>query len=88
MKRRSGCHEEALAIHKEIGNRKDAGADLAEIGIVYSYLGRYEKALGFFDEAMAIHKEIGARNGVGGDLAEIGIVYSNLGQYEKALELF
>ena len=81
-------HEEALAIHKEIGNRKDTGADLAEIGTVYSNLGRYEKALGYFEEALAIHKEIAARNSVGIDLADIGLVYSNLGQYEKALNYY
>ncbi len=45
---------------------------------MYSYLGQYEKALGYFEEALAIHKEIGARKDIAGDLAEIGIVYSIL----------
>ena len=73
---------------KRSGARNDIGGDVAEIGIVYSYLGQYEKALGYFEEALAIHKEIDARKDIAGDLAEIGIVYSGLGQYEKALKYY
>ena len=72
MKRRSSYFEEALAIHKEIGARKDIGEDLAEIGIVYSNLGQYEKALRYYEEALAIDKEVGDRNGVGKSFGNIG----------------
>ena len=81
-------HEKALAINREIGDRKGKGATLSNIGNVYSNLGQYRKALDFYEKALAINRELGNRNGEGRDLGNIGNVYWYFGQYCKALGFY
>ncbi|MDM8554850.1 CHAT domain-containing protein, partial [Desulfococcaceae bacterium HSG7] len=81
-------HEQALAIKKEIGDRRGMGISLNNIGAVYANLGRYDQALTYFEQALAIKKEIGDRRGEGTALNNIGRVYENLDQYDKALRSF
>ncbi|MDM8541294.1 CHAT domain-containing protein [Desulfococcaceae bacterium HSG9] len=78
-------YEQALAIHKEIGDRSVVGANLIGIGSVCQQLGRYDEALTYYEQALAIHKEIGNRRGQGTNLTNIGAVYAYLDRYDEAL---
>jgi CHAT domain-containing protein/Tfp pilus assembly protein PilF len=81
-------HHKALAIHREIEDRKGEGGALTNIGVVYDELGQNEKALSYYLKALVIHREIGDRTWEGIALSNIGVVYSNLGQYLKAHQSF
>ena len=58
------------------------------IGIVYDYLGDYDKALEFKNKALEIRKEVlGEKHrDTASSYDNIGIVYEELGDYDKALE--
>ncbi len=84
--------EKALAIYREIGDRKGERNALTKIGGVYYDLGRLsqshpysEKALTYYEKTLKIDREIGDREAESSDLRMIGSVYMDLNQYEVAL---
>ncbi|MDM8564215.1 CHAT domain-containing protein [Candidatus Halobeggiatoa sp. HSG11] len=78
-------YQQALEIHREIGNKLGEGASLGNIGSVYRELEQYQKALFNHQQALEINREIGHKHGEGVNLINIGNVYKNIGQYQKAL---
>ena len=60
------------------------------IGIVYSYLGDYDKALEYLFKALEIKKDVLGENNsdTANSYNNIGVVYRNLGEYNKALEYY
>ena len=52
------CSEKALAISREIGDRRGEGNHLGNLGLAYSDLGQVEKAIEYYEDALAIGKEI------------------------------
>jgi tetratricopeptide (TPR) repeat protein len=85
MKKAIGYFEQALAIHREVGNLRGEGVDLGNLGLAYTSLGEVEKAIGYYDRALAIDREIGDRQGEVADLGILGDAYHGLGEMEKAL---
>ena len=81
-------YEQALAIAREIGDRRGEGADLGNLGLAYSALGQVAKAIEYYEQALAIAREIGDRRGEGADLGNLGMAYSALGQVAKAIEYY
>ncbi len=81
-------YEKALAIDKEIGDRRNEGIELGNLGLAYSHLGQVEKAIQFYEKALAIAQEIGDRGGEGAWLGNLGNAYSDLGQVEKAIQYY
>ena len=61
-------HEKALAIAREIGDRRAEGAALGNLGIAYEDLGDARKAIEYYEQALAIAREIGDRRGEGAAL--------------------
>ena len=57
------------------------------MGIVYSHLGQYQRAIELLEQDLAIARELDNRSGEGRALGNLGIVYSDLGQYQRAIEL-
>src|SRR6185437_7426015 len=53
-------YEQALAIHREVGNRAMEGTTLNNLGTLAHSLGQPEQARAYFDQALAIFQEIGA----------------------------
>ena len=60
--------EQALQIYRQIGDRANVGSALNNLGIAYSDLGDYQKAIDFHQQSLAIAKELGDRAGVGNTL--------------------
>ncbi len=76
----------ALAIQREIADRRGTVTSLNNVAIVYNSLGQYPKALDYLQQALAIDHELKDRPGERSDLTNLGLVYNNLGQYAKALD--
>jgi len=81
-------YEQALAIPREIGDRRGEGAALGNLGLAYSALGEVRKAIEYHEQALAIAREIRDRRGEGADLGNIGNAYSALGEVRKAIEFY
>ena len=58
MEKAIGYYEQALAIAREIGDRRGEGAGLGNLGLAYKNLGQVEKACVLWREALKIYEEI------------------------------
>ena len=65
VERAIDSYEQALAIAREIGDRRGEGADLGNLGNAYADLGQVERAIDSYEQALAIAREIGDRRGEG-----------------------
>ena len=81
-------YEQALAIAKEIGDRRGEGAWLGNLGLAYSDLGQVERAIDYYEQALAIAKEIGDRRNEGAWLGNLGLAYAALGQVERVIDYY
>ncbi|NIR09428.1 MAG: CHAT domain-containing protein [Candidatus Aminicenantes bacterium] len=64
------------------------GGILQNIGVVYSELWQYYRAIEYCEQALAIHREVKNRSGEGGTLYNLGSAYEALSQYDRAVEYF
>ncbi|AUT00313.1 hypothetical protein CLI64_07900 [Nostoc sp. CENA543] len=80
--------QRALAIYREIKNRRGEALTLNYIAIVNRTLGDNIQALNFYKQALSIFREIGDSLNEGTVLNNIGIIHENLGQYPQALEFY
>ena len=81
-------YKQALAISKEIGDRRGEGNRLGNLGLAFSHFGEVEKAIEYYEQALAISKEIDDRRGEGDHLGNLGVAFSYLGEVEKAIEYY
>ena len=81
-------YEQALAIAREIGDRRGEGANLGNLGICYLALGQTSRAIEYLEQALAIAREIGNRRDEGSNLDNLGNCYSALGQTSRAIEYY
>ena len=88
----SGNFEEAiknLEKAKEINKLRDKFVEALtseELGHVYLYLAKYQKALKFSNEALTIFKELGYLAGEGNAYAAIAKIYSRLGRFSESID--
>jgi tetratricopeptide (TPR) repeat protein len=80
--------EKGLQRARELGSLSYIIQFIGNLGVVYSDLGQYAKALEYHEQALIISRNIGDRNGEGTAFGNIGLVYRELGQYTKALEYY
>jgi tetratricopeptide (TPR) repeat protein len=80
--------EAALAASRRLGDRKDEGVHLGNLGTAYWALGDARKAIAFYEQALAIDREIGDRRGEGNDLGNLGVAYAALGDARKAIAFY
>lgn len=78
--------QQVLVIHQENGNKAEEGTTLNQIGLVYSNVGEYAKALDFYQQALAIPEQVVGNTGA--IHYNIGQVYSQLGDYNQALDFY
>jgi tetratricopeptide (TPR) repeat protein len=77
--------EQALAIAREIGDRRSQGRHLANLGLSYSNLGRYQQAVTYLEQALAIAREFGDLSSQGRHLGHLGNRYFELGRLSDAI---
>ena len=87
--------EQALLIHRELGDRRSEGATLGNLGGLHRSQGRIEQGQSYFTQSLAIHREVGDRRGEGRVLSNLGTLHMNQGgmaqalsRYEQALAIF
>jgi tetratricopeptide (TPR) repeat protein len=81
-------YEMALAIAREIGDRRTEGDRLGSLANAYFALGQVERAIQLFEGALTITREIGDREQEGRHLSNLGFVYRVIGQIVQAIELY
>ncbi len=80
-------HEQALAIAREIRDRRGEGAALCNIGSIYRNMGDDLRAIEFYEQHLTIAENIGDRRGEGAVLGNKGVAYYDLGKYPEAIKL-
>ncbi|MBI3092471.1 MAG: tetratricopeptide repeat protein [Candidatus Tectomicrobia bacterium] len=80
------CHEQALAISREIGDRRGEGNQLGNLGLCYQDLGEVGRAIDNYEQALAISREIGDRRVEGNALGNLGNCYQDLGEVGRAID--
>ncbi|MBD2261196.1 CHAT domain-containing protein [Pseudanabaena sp. FACHB-2040] len=78
--------EQALAIYRDIQNRRGEGRALGHLGNAYHNLGDYRRAIEFYEQSLAIAREVSDRGAEGAALGNLGNAYRNLGDYRRAIE--
>ncbi len=79
-------YEQALKISREIGDRRNEGNWLGNLGLAYADLGETRKAIEYYEQALKISREIGDRRGEGNHLGNLGNAYAGMGETRKAIE--
>jgi tetratricopeptide (TPR) repeat protein len=64
------------------------GAVISNLGLAYSTLGQFDKAIKHYQQALLIARESNDKQGEGSSLGNLGLVYSTLGQFNKAIEQY
>ncbi len=79
-------YQQALAIHRELGNSLQEAETLNKLGEVYNGLSQYAQAQEVLQEALVIFRQQKHRIGEGLALNHLGESYRNLGQLQTALK--
>ena len=74
-----------MAISREIGDQREAGTHLNNLGIAYSVLGEARKAIAYYEQALTITREVGGLNGVAHILYNMSILYDEQKELDRAL---
>ena len=84
MEEAAARYTQALAIHREVGNRRFEGNLLGNLGSVHMNQGRLEEAAAHYSQALTIHREVGNRRFEGIVLGYLGILHMQQGRIEEA----
>ena len=80
--------QEALIVHRTLGQRADAAWDLNAVGLANLYLGRYDNALASYRQALELDRAGGDGDGEITRLNNIGNVHYRRGRYSEALRVY
>lgn len=78
------CHEQHLAIAREVGDRRFEGWALANRGAVYAQLEDITTALADSTEALRLARKVGDQQLEGRVLCNLGTIQALLGQHTEA----
>ena len=81
-------YEQALAIAREIGDRRGEGAHLGNLGLAYAALGEVRRAIEYHEQALSVAREIGDRRMEGNHLANLGLLAKGQGDLARARALW
>ena len=81
-------YDRSLKIYEELGDKREMGYILHNIGRVLTNKSDYDKALDYYERSLAIQEELGDKHGKGHSLNSIGDVHKNKGEYNTALEYY
>jgi tetratricopeptide (TPR) repeat protein len=74
-------------IHGQITDPALNVTHLSSLGVCYSSLGEYRRAIDLHTQALAIDRDTGDRQGEAAGLGNLGNCYSSLGEYRRAIDL-
>jgi DNA-binding SARP family transcriptional activator len=80
-----GYFERALAILREIGDKRDHGQAANNLAFCYLILGRHEEAVDALLDALKLQRELGRRYGEGVALCNLAEAYLELGRPDEAI---
>jgi DNA-binding SARP family transcriptional activator/tetratricopeptide (TPR) repeat protein len=80
-----GYFEQALAIYREIGDRRDEAGAANNLAFCYLILGRHEEAVAPLLDSLQLQRELGRRYGEAVALCNLGEAYIELGRYDEAI---
>jgi tetratricopeptide (TPR) repeat protein len=78
----------ALAIRRELGDKKGASTVLSNLGLVEIASGRVTSAIGRFTEALAVNRDLEYRFGEALCLTNLGYAYEASGRMQEALAAY
>ena len=81
-------HEAALALRRQIGDRRGEVRSLVDFGIIADKLGDAARAIQLFEEGLAIAREDGDRPRLAASLANLGFVLLDQGDHHRAVAVF
>ncbi len=74
----------ALAMAKEVGDKKNIASAIGNIGIAYDNQGDHEKALDYYFQTLKIQEEVGNKGNIALWLGNIGDLYTETKKYAEA----
>jgi DNA-binding SARP family transcriptional activator/Tfp pilus assembly protein PilF len=77
--------EQALAIHRETGDRRSEAQTASHLAVTHLNLGRYEEAATALQAALTLQRQAGRRYGEGMALCNLAEAYVELGRHEEAI---
>jgi CHAT domain-containing protein/Flp pilus assembly protein TadD len=80
------CHEKALQVDIQIGDKKGEDADYGNLGNAYQSQGNYPKAIEYQNKQLEIAIQIGDKQGEASAYGGLGNAYYSLGDYQRAIE--
>jgi tetratricopeptide (TPR) repeat protein/predicted Ser/Thr protein kinase len=80
--------EQALAIWRQIGQKRGLAFSLNEMASAQAVLGKSKEALANYQEALNLRREIGDRRGLGETLVDLGNFYDAGGDHDQALKMY
>jgi len=78
--------ESALACARRLERPGWEAAAMGNLGLMFSRLGEYHRAIEFHERALVIDRALGDRLGENQDLGNLGSAYFGLGEYPRAIE--
>ncbi|MBP8948641.1 MAG: tetratricopeptide repeat protein [Candidatus Promineofilum sp.] len=86
--------QQALALAREVGDRRSERRTLNSLGVMEENEGNYEAARAYFEESLALGRAIGDRTGIGTVLGNMGVTAMDTGDlagaranFEEALDI-
>jgi tetratricopeptide (TPR) repeat protein len=70
-------YQQALAISREIGDRRGEGNRLGNLGLAYADLGQVERAIEHYQQALTISREIGDRRAEAFRCWNLGLLFED-----------
>jgi DNA-binding SARP family transcriptional activator len=80
-----GYFEQAMAIHRETGDRLGQAQATNNLAFHYRLLGRHEEAAATLLDALDLYRQVGHRYGESIALCNLGEAYLELGRYDDAI---
>jgi len=81
-------YEQALAIAREVGDRRSEGITLGNLALLHREQGCIPKALGHYKQSLAIAREVGARRSEASTLGNLAILHQEQSRIPEALDHF
>ena len=80
--------EAALAVAREVGNRRLEGNTLCNLGLLYQVQGQFGDALEQLEPALAVARDLGNAQLECIVLCNLGMVYDSLARFDEACDHF